>query len=305
MKRNSTVTAVIPTHQRPQLVQRAVRSALAQTYDDMDVVVVVDGPDVATEQALAEVQDKRLRVMVLPKPLGAARARNLGVEAAWGDWIAFLDDDDEWLPEKTALQMKAAERSQYQYPIVSSQVIARTSSYELVWPRLLPFQPLSEYLLSRSSWSYGDGLLSTITLFFPKELYSLVPFQTGLARHQDLDWAIRATAQAGAGLEFIPKPLAVWHQAEQRQSISVKADWKISFRWLESVREIITPHAYAGFIATHVAPQAARQGAWRKFPFLLNMMFTYGAPSAHVLVLFAGMWCVPRRIRDLIRRGGK
>jgi glycosyltransferase involved in cell wall biosynthesis len=281
-----------------------VRSALAQEYDDLEVVVVVDGPDGATEKVLAEVTDKRLRVIVLPRPVGAARARNLGVAAAWGDWIAFLDDDDEWLPEKTTLQMKVAQNSQYQHPIVSSQVIARTSSYELVWPRVLPFQPLSEYLLSRRSWSYGDGLLSTITLLFPKELYSLVPFQAGLTRHQDLDWAFRATAQAGAGLEFIPKPLAIWHQAEQRQSISVKADWKKSFHWLESVREIITRRAYAGFIATHVAPQAARQGAWRKFPFLLNMMLTYGAPNLRDLLLFTGMWCVPQSIRRGVRQEG-
>jgi glycosyltransferase involved in cell wall biosynthesis len=271
----------------------------------MDVIVVVDGPDDATEQALAGIMDRRLRVIVLPEPRGAASARNLGVEAAWGDWIAFLDDDDEWLPEKTALQMQSAQGSQYQFPIVSSQLIARTSSYELIWPRTLPFQPLSEYLLSRRGWSYGDGLLSTITLLFPKDLYSMVPFQAGLPRHQDLDWVFRASAHAGVGLEFVPKPLAVWHMAEQRKSISVKADWKASFRWLESVRELITRRAYAGFMATSIAPQAARQGEWHKFPFLLKMMLTYGSPSARDLMLFMGMWCVPHSIRRLVRQEGR
>jgi glycosyltransferase involved in cell wall biosynthesis len=282
-----------------------VRSALAQKYDDLEVVVVVDGPDSATEKALASIADKRLRVIVLPKPVGAASARNLGVTAAWGDWIAFLDDDDEWLPEKTTLQMKAAQQSKYVCPIVSSQVIARTSRYELVWPRTLPFKPLSEYLLSRRSWSYGDGLLSTITLLFPKDLYCQVPFQAGLARHQDLDWMLRATEHTGAGIEFVPKPLAVWHQAEQRKSISVPADWKTSFQWLESVREMITRRAYAGFITTHVASQAARQGAWRDFPFLINRMLRYGAPTTRDIVLFLGMWCAPRGIRRLVRQAGR
>lgn len=305
MQRNSTVSAVIPTRNRPHLVTRAVRSALAQTYGDMDVIVVVDGPDDATEQALAGITDQRLRVIVLPEPQGAAGARNLGVQAAWGDWIALLDDDDEWLPEKTAIQMRAAQGSQFQFPIVSSQLIARTSSYELNWPRTQPFAPVSEYLLSRRSWSYGDGLLATITLLLPKDLYALVPFQAGLPRHQDLDWAIRATAQAGAGLEFVPQPLAVWHQAEGRQSINVKADWRTSFRWLESVRGMITRRAYAGFVATHIAPQAARQGAWREIPFLLNMMFTYGAPGVRDFLLFVGMWTVPQRIRNCVRREGK
>jgi glycosyltransferase involved in cell wall biosynthesis len=227
------------------------------------------------------------------------------VSAAWGDWIAFLDDDDEWLPEKIALQMKAAQSSNYLYPIVGSQLIARTSRYELVWPRTLPFQPLSEYLLARKSWSYGDGLLSTITLLFPKDLYCQVPFQAHLARHQDLDWILRVNEHAGTGIEFVPKPLAVWHQAEQRKSISVTADWKASFQWLESVRERITRRAYAGFIATHVAPQAACQGAWRELPFLLHRMLTYGAPNARDIVLFLGMWCVPHAIRRCVRQEGR
>jgi glycosyltransferase involved in cell wall biosynthesis len=216
MKRNSTVSVVIPTHDRPQHAQRAVRSALAQKYTDLEVVVVVDGPDDATEKALAEVSDKRLRDIVLPRPVGLAKARDLGVTAAWGDWIAFLDDDGEWLPEKTTLQMKAAQSSKYLYPIVSSQCVARTSRYELLWPRTLPFKPLSEYLLARKSWSYGEGLLSTITLLFPKDLYCQVPFQDVLEHYQDLDWMLRVIEHAGVGIEFVPKPLAVWHQAELR-----------------------------------------------------------------------------------------
>ena len=206
MRRNSTVSVVIPTHNRPQLVKRAVRSALAQEYPDLEVVVVVDGPDRATEKALADVSDKRLRVLVLPRPVGAAGARNLGVRAAWGDWIAFLDDNAEWLPEKTTLQMEAAQSSKYRYPIVSSRLFARTSRNELVWPRTLPFKPRSEYLLARKSWSYGEGLLSTTTLLFPKDLYCQVPFQVGIERHQNLEWMLRIIEHAGAGIEFVPAP---------------------------------------------------------------------------------------------------
>lgn len=305
MKRNNTVSAVIPTRRRPQSVLRAVRSVLAQKYDDLEVVVVVDGLDNATERALADVADKRLRVIVLPQSVGVSGARNLGVTAAWGDWIAFLDDEDEWLPEKTRLQMEIAHNSAYQYPIVSSQLIARTSRYELVWPRTLPFKPLSEYLLARKSWSYGEGMLSTSTLLFPKNLYYQVPFQAGLECHQDLDWMIRVIEHAGVGIEFVPKPLAVWHQVEQGKSISAIADWKSSFKWLESVREMITDRAYAGFITTRVVPQAASQGAWREMPFLFKRMFTYGAPTAHDIMLFLGMWCVPHGIRRLVRQEGK
>jgi glycosyltransferase involved in cell wall biosynthesis len=305
MNRNHTVSAVIPTRNRPQLVARAVKSALEQNYDDLEVVVVIDGPDAATEEVLSQIEDKRLRIIALPESVGAARGRNLGVEAAWGDWIALLDDDDEWLPEKTAAQMRVACSSQYRYPVVSSRLFAKTSKYALVWPRKLPTQPISEYLLTREGWSYGEGLLSTITLLFPKDLYEQVPFRAELTRHQDLDWVLRVSEFAGVGIEFVPEPLAIWHQAENRKSISVTSNWKASMQWLESVKSLITRRAYSGFIASHIAAQAAREGAWATLPYLLRKMFDFGRPKFHDVALFVGMWCVPRGLRLHVRQEGR
>lgn len=75
------VTAVIPTRNRPKLVIRAVRSALGQTYQQMEVVVVIDLPDTATIDQLAKLSDDRLLVITLPESLGGAGARNAGVKA--------------------------------------------------------------------------------------------------------------------------------------------------------------------------------------------------------------------------------
>jgi GT2 family glycosyltransferase len=305
MSRNNKVSGVIPTRNRPELVVRAVRSALAQTYTDLEVIVVVDGPDPATEMILKQFDDTRLRVITLDKPVGAAQARNLGAESAAGDWIAFLDDDDEWVPEKTTLQMERAIGSSYKFPFVSGQLWARTSTYEVVWPRVQPHHPLSEYLLARSSWSYGEGLLSTITLLVPKDLMAEVPFRSDLRRHQDLDWVLRAAGHAGAGIEFIAQPLAIWHQAEHRQSISSATDWRASLEWIESVRPIITPRAFASFVATHIASQAAREKDWIAFPLLLERMLAKGKPNAHDLFLFFGMWSVPQGIRQMVRKAAR
>ena len=220
MDRNNKVSAVIPTRNRPHLVLRAVRSALAQTYKHLEVIVVVDGPDAVTSDALATIRDVRLRVITLPQSQGAQIARNTGIEAAQGDWIALLDDDDEWLPEKTGLQIERAQSSKFRYPIISSQFVFRTPNYELVWPRRQPYEPLSEYLLARNSLSMGEGLLSTITLFFPKDLFRYASFTPDLKRCQEVDWVLRASRQDGAGIEFIPQPLAVANQAAERASIT-------------------------------------------------------------------------------------
>src|SRR4051812_33536788 len=102
------VSVVIPTRGRPDWAPRAVDQALSQTLRTIEVLVVVDGPDPATVEALARIGDPRLRVIELPESGGAPAARNVGVRHARADWVALLDDDDGWLPTKLAAQLELA-----------------------------------------------------------------------------------------------------------------------------------------------------------------------------------------------------
>ena len=94
------VSVVIPTLDRPKLLLRAIDSVLRQTYQEIEVIVVVDRPDPDTVSAVQSVNDPRVRLIVNPYSSTAAGARNAGADHATGEWIAFLDDDDEWLPNK-------------------------------------------------------------------------------------------------------------------------------------------------------------------------------------------------------------
>ena len=88
---NSLVTAVIPTRNRPELLLRAIASVLAQNCEQIEIVVVIDGPDATTEAALRAKANGRLRVIALPESVGGSDARNIGVQNARTEWIAFLD----------------------------------------------------------------------------------------------------------------------------------------------------------------------------------------------------------------------
>lgn len=93
------VTVYLPTRGRPALLERAVRSALAQDYPSLQLFVVVDGPDPASEAVLARfASDARLSVLTRPRCGGAPRARNDAIDRAAGELITGLDDDDEFLP---------------------------------------------------------------------------------------------------------------------------------------------------------------------------------------------------------------
>ena len=100
-----SVSVVIPAYNRAATIVAAIDSVLRQTWTDFELIVVDDGSTDGTLAAAAAVADPRLRLVPAPRNLGAAGARNLGVEEARGTWIAFQDSDDEWLPEKLAKQM--------------------------------------------------------------------------------------------------------------------------------------------------------------------------------------------------------
>jgi glycosyltransferase involved in cell wall biosynthesis len=100
-------TVVIPTRNRGQRVGRAVTSAQAQTVDDIEIVVVDDASTDETATVLDAIAaaDSRVRVVRNVEPGGAAAARNRGLDEAGSGFVAFLDDDDRWLPHKLERQL--------------------------------------------------------------------------------------------------------------------------------------------------------------------------------------------------------
>jgi glycosyltransferase involved in cell wall biosynthesis len=108
------VTIVIPTHDRPHLVDRAVLSALAQDERNVEVIVVDDG---STTPYRPSVADDRLRAFRLHESREANAARNVGLAHAQGEWITFLDDDDELHPHMVQVSLEVAARSDLPPPI--------------------------------------------------------------------------------------------------------------------------------------------------------------------------------------------
>ena len=103
------VSVVVPTANRwPLLSSCALPSALGQHDVEHEVIVVDDGSTDDTRQRLSELDDPRLRVLRHASSLGVSRARNTGIDAARGAWLAFLDDDDLWAPRKLRLQLDRA-----------------------------------------------------------------------------------------------------------------------------------------------------------------------------------------------------
>lgn len=145
------VTVVIPTHNRwPFLSTLALPSALAQVDVDHEVVVIDDGSTDDTPTRLAEIDDSRLVILRHDRPLGVSSARNAGIAAARGSWVAFLDDDDLWSPHKLRAQLDAAHAAKASFVYTRAVVIDEcgTVQYEISMPDA---EILPSLLLVRSS----------------------------------------------------------------------------------------------------------------------------------------------------------
>lgn len=293
------ISVIVPTARRPDLVMRAVASVLAQSLTDLEVVVVIDGPDPKTTQVLSTITDHRFRLIQNLQPLGSAGARNVGVAAARGEWVAFLDDDDEWLEDKLALQLAAAATADDSV-IVSCLSYVATSLQRYIWPRRVYDNggPLDEYLFDRRSWFRGDVMLQCSSLLMPRRL--CVELMFGPV-HDDWDMLLRAVKTKGVAIVTVKHPLVIHHTEDGRESLGASFDWRKSLIWADTNRPLISARAYAGFCLTIVSPQAAKAGDHLAFVVLLYRALRHGSPRPIHLALYLAIWLVPMRQRQKLR----
>lgn len=131
------LSIIIPTHNRPHLLPRAVRSALDQTFTDLEVVVVDDASKEPV-QAANLTNDPRLRVIRLDASRGASGARNVGIQEARGRWLMFLDDDDYILPHLAAVSLDAIAASTLPPPLAVLSAIQKVSAQGKVLKLRIP-----------------------------------------------------------------------------------------------------------------------------------------------------------------------
>ncbi|MDS2172880.1 glycosyltransferase [Nesterenkonia sp. CL21] len=294
------VTAVIPTVGRPSL-REAVRSALRQTVPTMPLVVVDD------LDALAVVQSRltglEYRLVCTAGRQGAGAARNLGVQFAETPWVAFLDDDDDWVAEKAESQIRlspAASEQDGRRPaegtVMSCRALLVGASTRAVperpyRTRLGPDGAVAPgvvgYVLDRSTVRLRRNFLQTSTLLCPRETALDVPWDESLNRHQDWDWLIRLES-AGVRIETIPDILVRVQQGSVG-SVSRSLDWEGSRAWLDSLLVEVPAAARADFMASVVARGALASRAWSRGIRELISGLRAGAHPAALLVGLSGM----------------
>lgn len=209
---------------------------------------------------------------------GGGAARNAGVRAARGEWIAFLDDDDAWSPEKVELQMRESGPG----VIVCCRVWMTTPESRFVFPRrrLLPHESLPDYLFRRRGIAGGSGFIQTSTLLIPQALLCETPFREDLAAHQDWDWLLRVVSRPTVTVRMVDLPLATYRTEDGRASVSRSADWQASLAWIRQCSGTVSREAFAWFVAVQCVTRARRAGVGlAEWKILMQAFCLEGRPS--------------------------
>jgi O-antigen biosynthesis protein len=199
------ISIVLPTFNRASMVGRSIRSALGQTRGDFEILVVDDASTDDTEAAVAAIGDSRIRYLRHARNAGACAARNTGIGEARGDYIAFLDSDDEWAPEKLELQVEALERSDLPGAgiVTCGELGLRPDGGETTW------------LPKRRGWVFEDLLRQrtigcrTSSLIVRREVLDRheIRFDPQLPARQD--WDFVTTVARVSPLEIVRQPLVI------------------------------------------------------------------------------------------------
>jgi glycosyltransferase involved in cell wall biosynthesis len=111
MNTNELVSVIMPSYNRAYIVGRAIKSVLSQTYTNFELIIIDDGSTDDTAEVVKSFNDSRIIYVKHARNLGIASARNTGIDVSRGEYIAFLDSDDEWLPDKLREQLIAFEEA--------------------------------------------------------------------------------------------------------------------------------------------------------------------------------------------------
>jgi glycosyltransferase involved in cell wall biosynthesis len=142
------VSVIVPTRDRVAFLARAVAGILCQSHRRIEVLVVDDGSEDETADYLAAITDPRLHTLRHDRPKGVSATRNRGLASATGEWVAFIDDDDLWAPDKLTRQLHAVNQVPGAGWSCTSAVLIDTRLRLLGWQRAPGTSYLADVVLA-------------------------------------------------------------------------------------------------------------------------------------------------------------
>ncbi len=238
------VSVVIPTYNRPSLLQKAIQSVLNQTFQEFEIIVVDDGEEKRANNIVKSFKNDKIKYIQHKHSMGGAVARNTGIKNAQGKYIAFLDDDDEWLPEKLKLQVEVLDKSGDDVGFCFSAVTQKRD--EGVISGEVKSGVMDYYERSLQTFK---GIL-TSSLLIKKNVFTVVGmFDEEFPTHQEAELMIRISKEfKGIGIN---KPLVVMMVFSNHKSVGKNLQNRIIGRELILKKHFAEFKKRPDFLAKH------------------------------------------------------
>lgn len=265
---NELISVIIPTYARKDgstffLLKRAIRSVYLQRLKNYEILVIIDGISEHLKKEIEEF-DSGIHVIFSESKTGAGTSRNIGVNLSKGEYIAFLDDDDEWLPQKMKYQLQKMEEFNKSVPIFSfTRFFGKNHK---VFPRknFNKNEDISNFLFVRNFF-YGYGFIQTSTIIINRKLANKINFEKNLKKHQDWDFELKVNNLKNVEIVYLHEIYSIYHEdAPARERVGGKIDYKNSLNWGINNKEKFTTKAFNWFIINIVFPQIVSEEIVKK-----------------------------------------
>ncbi|MBL8014469.1 MAG: glycosyltransferase family 2 protein [Candidatus Omnitrophica bacterium] len=241
------VSVVIPAYNRADKIEASIRSVQAQTYPHWEIIVSDDGSKDNTVDVVRKLmkEDNRIRIVTREKNAGAQSARNSGVREAAGEWIAFLDSDDQWLTDSLERRMRIAHQKNVQVVHSNAYILHPGKEMELYKVPALSGQVYKQVLR-------GEGPMFPCLLIKKSALEAIGLLDEAIISYQEWDTAIRLAKRFEFGFE--PQPTFIY---DYRTQNAISRDSNRAGRGYE---QIVKKHL--GEIITHAGLEVWSYHMW-------------------------------------------
>jgi GT2 family glycosyltransferase len=217
----NSITVIVPHCNRPELVQKALLSIHGQTIKAAEILLVDDNSTPENRAKLVATSSSLATILTTPRKVGPAVARNFGAQHAKSEWLAFLDDDDLYLPDKLERQIRYLESNPQVVALGGSAMMITPDGVQELWGGNGPPRRLTVANALCNTASMSQALVIRRDVFL-----ALSGFDPKLVHLEDFEFGIRLLA-SGNETHFLGEPLFIYHRGGREQ---LTRHWRKMFR---------------------------------------------------------------------------
>lgn len=240
---NPKVSIVIPTYNRADFLPKAIQSVLNQTYRNWEIIIIDDGSTDNTEGIVKSYKEARIRYILHKSNLGLSAARNTGIKNSRGEYIAFLDSDDEWFPEKISCQMNIFQKEDSKCGVVC------TGGYRIKDNQIISIKSVPINIDSFNEKFLFKNITWTSSVLVKKECFKKAGlFDENLESCEDWDMWIRIAKYYKFIFLEMPLTKYVIHSGQLSENLlkKINARKRILFKYQDELknRKFVYSHHY-------------------------------------------------------------